>query len=434
MNKINLSSINLWCTKNLVDTQFLLWKIFDEQAQNINYFPDPYEKQVEYVILNTCGFISSGRDEMMENIEKLIKKNKKIILIWCGMIYFKALDPQNAPEILNNPNIIFASWKDLNKTFDEILKNKNTISIQYEFPNAPRAYTNIDYGFEYLKIAEWCNNSCSFCIIPNIRWKQKSLEIEKIVDETKQMINMGIKEIILIAQDTTRYWTDLYGKPSLFELLEKIDKLPWDFMYRVLYLYPDIITLKQLEKLTKLEKFIPYFDIPLQHISSNILKRMKRFYDENYIIKFLDFINQNFKTKFVRTNIIIWFPWETKEDFDKLLEFIKTYNFDNISLFEYHDEPLAESSKLDHKVSYDIIHKRFLEIKSLIDKKQKKSNKWIELVWFVMEIDEKWNLLVRNWLHAPEIDSYDKITIKNIVWVYNESWNIDIWDKIIYKL
>ena len=133
------------------------------------------------------------------------------------------------------------------------------------------------------------------------------------------MINNGIEEIILIAQDTTRYGTDLYGKPMLFELLQEIDKLKGNFKFRLLYLYPDILTLDHLKKLTKLKKFIPYFDIPLQHISAPLLKKMGRFYNEEAVYQFLNFIKDNFPKKFVRTNIIIGFPGETDEDQQKLL-------------------------------------------------------------------------------------------------------------------
>ncbi|HCB51288.1 TPA: hypothetical protein DEP21_01755 [Patescibacteria group bacterium] len=145
-------------------------------------------------------------------------------------------------------------------------------------------------------------------MIPKIRGKQKSLPIENIIQEAQNMIANGIEEIILIAQDSTRYGTDLYGKPMLFELLQELENLKGNFTFRLLYLYPDILSLEHLKKLTTFKKFIPYFDIPLQHVSAPILKRMGRFYDEQAIGNFLDFIKNNFKTRFIRTNIIIGFP------------------------------------------------------------------------------------------------------------------------------
>ena len=249
--------------------------------------------------------------------------------------------------------------------------NKSEISDSFQRPENARAYTNIDLGFEYLKIAEGCNNHCSFCIIPKIRGKQTSLPIETLVEESKNLISAGAKELILIAQDSTRYGVDLYGKAQLFELLEAIDQIEADFHYRVLYLYPDLLTKKHLERLTKLEKFIPYFDLPLQHASPKILKAMGRFYNHDMTLELLEFIKQQFPERFIRTNFIIGFPGETEEDFQLLMDFIQQDWFENIALFEYHDEPLAASSQLPHKVDAQIIRKRFLAAKKLVDQLQK---------------------------------------------------------------
>ena len=238
--------------------------------------------------------------------------------------------------------------------------NKSEISDSFQRPENARAYTNIDLGFEYLKIAEGCNNHCSFCIIPKIRGKQ-----------TFFLQCMKIKELILIAQDSTRYGVDLYGKAQLFELLEAIDQIEADFHYRVLYLYPDLLTKKHLERLTKLEKFIPYFDLPLQHASPKILKAMGRFYNHDMTLELLEFIKQQFPERFIRTNFIIGFPGETEEDFQLLMEFIQQDWFENIALFEYHDEPLAASSQLPNKVDAQTIRKRFLAAKKLVDQLQK---------------------------------------------------------------
>ena len=237
---------------------------------------------------------------------------------------------------------------------------------EFVWPESPRFLTNAENGYEYLKIAEGCNNHCSFCLIPKIRGKQKSLPQETILEEVQNLINQGVKEIIFIAQDSTRYGTDLYGHSALFSLFEEVEKIEGDFRYRVLYLYPDLLTLDHLKKLTTFKKFIPYFDLPFQHISSPLLKSMKRFYDENMIYQFLDFIKEKFQPCFIRTNFIIGFPGETEEDVDKLISFIEKGYFDNIALFEYHDEPFADSSKLPNKIPYDTIHERFLRVQKTV--------------------------------------------------------------------
>lgn len=441
----NFSFINLGCTKNLVDSQYLLGRLFDIGANNphyqVNYFADPLEEEVGFVFLNTCGFIETGRKEMLDTLHDLLVHGKIVYLLGCGLEYFEKLKDGRI-EKWKNEWVFCLSRNDFeNITIKKLFDGYNSTTFgDFKFSTWPRVYTNVEEKFEYLKIAEWCDNRCTFCIIPQIRGKQRSLPIEKVITEAKNMIKAWIQEIILIAQDTTRYGTDLYGKPELFKLLEKIDKLPWDFRYRLLYLYPDVVTLKQLEKLTTLKKFIPYFDIPLQHISSTILKRMGRFYDEKYIEKFLAHITKLFPVRFVRTNLIIGFPGETKQDFERLKAFVKQQNFDNIALFEYHDEPFATSSKLDKKVSDKEIRKRFLEIKKIVDKQliaNEKKRKWEQEIGYIMNMEKSKNgkietLTIRPWIHAPEIDSYDTIKRDQVLATFDSATEANIGDKIVY--
>lgn len=232
------SFINLGCTKNLVDTQFLLGRILEKWPEDFYYGVDPYSEEVELVFLNTCGFISSGRNEMFQTIKKLLRKGKKICLLGCAVQYFEKLaitnnlsdaETSERETLKDNPNLLFLSWKALANFEPAMLGKQKTEHFEQDdvfiFPQNSRAYTNIDLGFEYLKIAEGCNNSCSFCIIPQIRGKQVSLPIETLVQEAKNLISQGVKELILIAQDSTRYGVDLYGKSQLFELLEAIDAI-----------------------------------------------------------------------------------------------------------------------------------------------------------------------------------------------------------------
>ena len=426
------SFINLWCNKNLVDTQYLLWKILENYSKDFQYSTDPFSKETEIVFLNTCSFVSSWRDEMFENIEKLKKNKKKICIIWCWVQYFEYLTKKNNisdeetkrwEKLKKDKDIFFLSWEEVSNFTPELLtKSENTFCNDFVRPESARAYTNIDLWYEYIKIAEWCNNHCSFCIIPQIRGPQKSLPKEIVINEAKKLISEWIKEIILLAQDTTRYGIDLYKSAQLFELLEELDNLKWDFKYRVLYMYPDILTKKHLEKLTTLKKFIPYFDLPLQHSSPKILKLMWRFYDHKMTLELLNFIKNNFKEYYIRTNFIVGFPWETKEDFDKLIEFIKQDYFNNIALFEYHDEKLSESSKLPNKVDDKTVRERFLIAKKLIDKllkgkEKKRKNK--EFIGTISDIylakNKKYELVIRPEINCPEIDNEDTVSLKNII-------------------
>ena len=380
------SFINLGCTKNLVDTQFLLGRILERRPDQFFYAVDPFSNEVELVFLNTCGFISSGRQEMFHTIKKLLRKKKKICLLGCAVQYFEKLvkdarlsdaETQEWETLKSHPGLTFLSRSELANFEPSLLENPLIAGGEqlfdgsdFQWQENARAYTNSELGFEYLKIAEGCNNHCSFCIIPTIRGKQRSLSLEVLIAEARNLIVSGVRELILIAQDSTRYGVDLYGKSQLFELLEGIDALEGDFHYRVLYLYPDLLTKKHLERLTKLKKFIPYFDLPLQHASPKILKAMGRFYDHQMTLELLDFIEGHFPERFVRTNFIIGFPGETEEDFQVLMDFIRGDWFENIALFEYHDEPLAASSLLPDKVEAKTIRKRFLEAKKLVDELQ----------------------------------------------------------------
>lgn len=452
MNKqLNFSLINLWCTKNLVDSQYFLGRLFDMSLKTpeyqLNYFTDPYDKQTDIVFLNTCGFISSGRDEADETVKKLLKAKKTVYLLGCAVQYYKKLQAKSL-KLKAVSGVHYLSRGDLNKVnLKNIMQWYDSISYgDFEFASSPRVYTNLEQKFEYLKIAEWCDNHCTFCIIPAIRWKQQSLTIEKILTEAKQMIANGIKEIILIAQDTTRYGTDLYGEPKLLELLKKLDAIKADFTYRLLYLYPDIVTLNQVKELKKLKKFLPYFDIPLQHISSPVLKNMGRFYDEKYIIKFIDQIKTSFPIRFIRTNLIIGFPGETKEDFNKLLKFVDETKFDNIALFEYHDEPLAASSKLPNKVDDHEIRTRFTKIRQLVNKQlleHEQARKGKEEIGYITEIEilnphsrtrngKMERLVIRPILHCPEIDAVDEIILEQVIGVYEDKSELEIGDKIVY--
>lgn len=453
MDKFNFSVINLWCNKNLVDTEYVTWEILGNIDKNveINFFDTPEDKEVEFVLINTCWFLSSSRDEAEKTIKYYNDIGKKIIIIWC---YIPVKDDNFISKLDNLYKII--PYKNIESDAKDILKSKietfNKLkdekilkyleSIWWDnlwkkahiwWSKSTRAFFNADYWYEYLKIAEGCDNRCSFCIIPKIRWNQTSRSIEDIIEEVNKMLDNGIKEIEIISQDTTRYWIDLYWESSLIKLLKEIDKIEWEFKIRLFYMYPDILTMDSLEELKKLKKLLPYFDIPFQHISTDILKKMWRFYNESHIHNILGFIKENFPWAFIHTNFIIGFPWETDDDFNKLTSFIKKYEFDSMSIFWYHDEPLAASSKLKDKINDKTISSRLNIIKKIAnniykDKEKARKNK-IE-IWYIMDIlEDEQTIIIRPELKAPEIDEYDHVKFENI---FDDE--IYIWKKIEYKI
>jgi len=450
-----VSSLNLWCSKNLVDIQFLLGK-FLSIGDELLYCSDPLDDDVELVFLNTCGFISSGRDEMFARLEGFLAIWKKVYLLGCAVQYFQNLIVEekiardvsedtyrewiNRQQFLSNSNVYLLSWEDAKNISFESLKKWFSSHEFGDFVHmeTSRVYTNIDQWFEYLKIAEWCNNQCAFCVIPKIRGKQKSLPINTIVQEARNMLSQWAKEIILIAQDSTRYGVDIYGESALLMLLRDLEMMEEDFVVRVLYLYPDILTSELLESLLELKKFIPYFDIPLQHINPQLLKKMWRYSDVDEIRNMLIFIRENFENSYIRTNFIVWFPWETSEMVEELADFIGEWWFDNVALFEYHDEPLAPSFKYVDKIGQDEIHNRFSYLRdvwSLIWAELESERKKYRQVWYVQNIDDKTQkITVRPLLHAPEIDSVDEIVLWDIVELHSEEDVLRVGDVVEYEI
>ncbi|NUJ97863.1 MiaB/RimO family radical SAM methylthiotransferase [Candidatus Gracilibacteria bacterium] len=453
------SAINLGCNKNLVDLECVIGKILSLGASyDVQFFEDPDAGDVEYLIINTCGFLSSSREESEEFIQYYDSLGKKLILMGCYLpvkndSFLNSL--QNLYAVVPFHNYVFieeliTGKKSKSINFLELTKIQNVLkeakgqkNLENYLQNLSkkeafvwkgdevRAYFNAPYSYEYLKISEGCDNTCTFCIIPKIRGMQKSRKKEDIVTEVKLMVQNGIKEICIISQNTPMYGSDIYGEPILFDLLDEIDTISGDFEIRLFYMYPDILDEKSIKRLKKLKKFIPYFDIPFQHISPKILKKMGRFYDENHIVNLIESIRKNFNKSFIHTNFIVGFPGEEDEDFEKLICFVKKYAFESMSVFEYHDEPLSASFHLDKKVPYKIAGQRLKQLKKVINEvytNNFEARKGKIFTGYIMGFDED-NILIRERFQAPEIDEYDRVKEQNII-----SGKREIGERVEYKL
>jgi ribosomal protein S12 methylthiotransferase len=444
------SAINLGCSKNLVDLEYAIGEIlkYSDRAE-IAYIEDPESVDTDYVLVNTCGFLSSARQESEETLAYYDSLGKKLILMGC---YVSVKDDAFLAGLKNLVSIVpFMSysvieelvlWKKSKFNLGAIVKAKQahkeskekTLANYLASIEAPgknkkafvwrwdevRAYMHAPFGYEYLKIAEWCDNNCTFCIIPTIRGRQTSRPIESIVEEVKVMLSQGIREIQILSQDTTRYGTDIYGEPRLMEMLRAVDEtiaeINPEATFRVYYLYPDILTLSHIDELAKLKHFLPYFDIPFQHASERVLRLMWRHYDRAHIDAFLEKIRNIFPKGFIRTAFIVGFPWETDEDFEVLKDFVTKYEFESVGIFEYHDEPLSASYKLPDKVSDDIAKIRINELSPLLDEvyeKKRNARRKEKQVGYIMEIWEKM-AIIRPELHAPEVDEYDEVMLEDI--------------------
>lgn len=442
----HFSSVNLGCSKNLVDLEFTIGQVLKfSDRMDIQYFDTPEHPDAEYILVNTCGFLSTAREESEQTLKYFDDLGKKVILMGC---YVSVKDDAFLMSLKNLHAVMpFTDYSTIEKMLlGETLK-VNTSAIAKlrtglgdlkegklrEYLGSIggsqigkkafvwkgdeiRAYIHAPFGYEYLKIAEGCDNNCTFCIIPRIRGRQKSRDIEDVLKEAQVMIDSGIREIEIICQDTTRYGTDIYDEPRLFELLEKLDALPGDFRFRLFYLYPDTLTFAHLERLTKLKKLIPYFDIPFQHYSANVLKRMGRFYDQAHIGRLLEYIRSNFPGSFIRTAFIIGFPGETAADFEELCQFVQREKFESVGIFQYHDEALAASSKLDGKVNDVQARTRIKKLGKILDEvynSHAKAAKGKTFSGYVMQTEEK-TLILRREIQAPEIDEYDEVPYKQV--------------------
>lgn len=354
--------VSLGCSKNQIDAEIML-----ESLKSAGYVIKDDPALADIVIVNTCGFLKTAKLEAMEEIEELVKlkdegRIEKIVVTGC-------LAERYQDELYKeNPNIDailgIGANKDISKIIGELSKGENGQEHVQSFPekseleiNGGRMLLNPSY-YAYIKIAEGCNNRCTYCAIPAIRGEYRSRSIEDIVSEAAALADDGAKEIIVVAQDTTRYGQDIYGEYSLDKLLTelcKIEKLRW---IRVLYCYPEAITDSLLDVFAREEKIVKYMDIPLQHISDNILKRMNRRGGSEMIKALFKKIKEKVPGMILRTTFITGFPGETDEDFTELAEFAKEMKFDKMGCFPYSQEEGTPAADFEDQIDEDVKNRR----------------------------------------------------------------------------
>lgn len=350
---IKVGMVSLGCTKNQVDAERLLYKI-----QKAGYELVDDAALSDIVIVNTCGFIESAKQEAIETIFEFVAlKNegriKKIIVTGCLAERYREEVSELIPEsdavvgIGCNDDIVSILEKIMADERVEAFDDKEKLSL-----DGGRVLTTLSFT-SYLKIAEGCDNCCSYCAIPLIRGSFRSVPMEILLDEAKKLAAQGVRELNVIAQDTTRYGADLYGKYMLPELLTKlceIDELKW---IRVLYCYPERITDELLDVMAREEKIVKYIDMPIQHCDGEVLKNMNRRDNEESLRGLIKKIRAKIPDVTLRTTLITGFPGETEEQFTKLAEFVNDMEFDRLGCFPYSEEegtPAAEMKQLDEEV------------------------------------------------------------------------------------
>ncbi len=400
---MNVGFISLGCSKNLVDTEMMIGLFKNNNFKIVN---NP--KEAEIIVINTCGFIEPAKQEAINTILEMSEyKNKKckyLIVMGCLVERYKKDLQKLLPEV-----DLFLSIKEYEKAWDEISK---LINIPEE-----GKYTNMEYlereistgkNMAYLKIAEGCSNRCTYCAIPAIRGPFESRKIEDVLKEAEQLAKKGVKELVVIAQDTTKYGIDLYGKPRLAELLEKLCKIHGFKWIRFLYAYPETITDELIEVVKNNEKICNYFDIPIQHISNSVLKKMNRKSNEESIKQLIKKIRKEIPNVIIRTSLIVGFPGETEDDFQKLCEFVKIAKFDRMGAFTYSKEDGTPAEKLPNQIHGNTKKARYNKImkiqKEISDRKGKeKIGKTYEVLVENKSFDGKY-LVGRTYMDVPDED------------------------------
>lgn len=361
MNKIAL--INHGCPKNLVDSELMLG-LLAEKGYEITLD----DKDADVVIVNTCSFIHDAEQESVQSILQMVDDGKKVIVTGCLPQKHKDELKKAIPEVCamigtsDIKEIVSVVEQVLNKQNDEYVA-KISEKPEYIYPeNVKRQQITVGAS-SYVKIADGCNYHCGYCIIPQLRGAYHSRTIEDVVAEVKDLVSKGVTEVVLIAQDTTSYGIDIYGKPSLAKLLEELNKIDGLGWIRIMYAYPTQVTDELIDAMAKLDKVVKYLDLPLQHYDKEVLKAMRRpEFDYAVLIKKL---RDKIPNIAIRTAFIVGYPGETEEQFKKLYQFIKDMRFDKMGVFEYSREKNTVSYSMEHQVPKKVKHKRFQELMAL---------------------------------------------------------------------
>ena len=359
---MNVGFISLGCSKNLIDTEVTIGLF-----KNNNYKIVNNPEEADILVINTCGFIESAKEEAINTILEMAeyKKRRCKYLIAMGCLvqrYYEDLI-KALPEVdlfikIDEYNQLWNKIEDLIKRdIVEKSKIKTSTKISEIKPLPMPTYNEFmervvttGKNYAYLKIGEGCSNKCTYCAIPYIRGPFVSRKMEDVLDEAEMLAKKGIKELIVIAQDTTKYGIDIYGESKLAELLEKISNVKGIEWIRFLYSYPEGITDKLINVVATNGKIAKYFDIPIQHISNPILKKMNRRTSKEDVTKIIEKIRKEVPDVTLRTSLIVGFPGETKENFEELLEFVKNTKFDKLGTFMYSKEEGTPAAKLPDQI------------------------------------------------------------------------------------
>ena len=429
---MKIGFVSLGCSKNLVDTEKTIG-IFKANNYEIVNSPD----NADVIVINTCGFIESAKEEAINTILEMAeykkKKCKYLIVMGCLVERYKEELEKAIPEVdlfikYSEYNMLWrkiqellqiedkASLKDeqvnknieSNKNKQQYSKENSNLDKYDDFNSITERVISTGQNYAYLKIADGCSNRCTYCAIPYIRGPQISRKMEDIIEEAKRLASDGYKELILIAQDTTKYGTDVYGEAKLVELLEEISKIDQIKWIRFLYAYPETITPELIKLVKENDKICKYFDIPIQHISDTVLKRMNRQSNGKTIRNLIQTLRNEIRDVVIRTTVMVGFPGETKEDFEELYNFLKEAKFDKLGCFAYSKEdgtPAARIKEQVHPMTKKSRYNKIMALQQEISKEnlEKQIGKEVEILVEDKSFDGK-TYIGRTYMDVPEID------------------------------
>lgn len=405
---MKLGMISLGCPKNLVDSEIMLGIV---QEKNIVITNNPAEADI--LIVNTCGFIESAKEESVNTILQMSEYKtdgncKYLIVTGCLSQRYADELAESIPEV--DAFVGTEGFTDIAWVLDEVMSGKKLIHMQKRAEQSmpPRVLTTPDY-MAYLKIAEGCDNCCSYCIIPKLRGPYVSRPYEEVIAEAKALAEKGIKELIVVAQDTTRYGEDLYGKlmlPQLLKDLNEIESLKW---IRVMYCYPNNFTDELIDAFATLDKVCKYVDIPLQHASNRLLASMNRYDTKEEVEELLAKLRKRIPGIAIRTTFIVGFPGEDEADFEELKDFVAAQRFENAGVFKYSQEEGTVAGAMPNQIPEEIKEDRYHELMALQAEISEEIHQNMEdtvLDVIIEGFDEENAELAaaRSYREAPEID------------------------------
>lgn len=364
---MKLALISLGCSKNLVDSEHYLGILSKRKGMELT----SELSEADIVIVNTCGFIGDAKEESIETILEVgeFKETgnlKKLIVAGCLAQKYSEEILKELPEV--DAVIGTGDIDKIEKVVDEILENKKVVETKnmtfLANANTERVLTTASHT-AYLKISEGCNRACTYCIIPQMRGRLRSRSIEDIVEEAKRLVASGVREINLLAQETTEYGIDLYGDKKLAALMKELCKIEGLKWLRTYYMHPEYVTDELIEVMKSEEKICKYFDVPIQHVSDNILRNMARAKSGEQVKDVLNRIRKAIPEATIRTTLIVGFPGETEENFQELMDYVREFEFDYAGVFKYSREEDTVAYNLPNQVPEEIKEKRYAELVNL---------------------------------------------------------------------